>query len=93
MGKSMATKTPHLRAWRERQGLSLRETARAAGIDPSHLSKVERGQVSLSVEKLARLAAVLELDELAKPLALYHMRGGDASENDGRRAGKPVTKT
>jgi transcriptional regulator with XRE-family HTH domain len=62
---------PHLRAVREAQGLGLREAARRSGIDPGHLSKVERGQAKLSVEALARLAGVLELRTLADLLGQY----------------------
>jgi transcriptional regulator with XRE-family HTH domain len=51
--------------------LGLRETARLAGLDPSHLLRVERGEAGLSVTSLRRLAAVLELRELAKLLAPY----------------------
>jgi transcriptional regulator with XRE-family HTH domain len=57
-----------LRAVREAQGLGLRETARRAGIDPAHLSRVESGRGGLSIESLERLARVLGLDELAKLL-------------------------
>lgn len=49
-------------------GLSLRETARRAGLDPSHLMRVERGEAGLSVESLERLARVLELHDLARLL-------------------------
>ncbi len=48
-----------LRSVRLAHGLSLREAARRAHIDPAHLSKVERGQKSLSVDSLHRLAKVL----------------------------------
>jgi transcriptional regulator with XRE-family HTH domain len=58
----------HLRAVREAQGLGLREAARRAGLDPTHLSRVERGQGRLSIESLERLARVLGLTELAKLL-------------------------
>ncbi len=44
--------------------MSLRETATAAGIDPGHLSRVERGETGLSLESLHRLAVVLGLDEI-----------------------------
>jgi transcriptional regulator with XRE-family HTH domain len=74
--KSSPLHTPPLRGAREARGLGLRETARRAGIDASQLSKVERGQVSLSVDALARLAGVLELRELAKLLKPY--RRGDS---------------
>ena len=62
---------PPLRAVREAQGLGLREAARRAGLDPAHLSRVERGEAKLSVDALARLATVLDLRELAKLLAPY----------------------
>jgi transcriptional regulator with XRE-family HTH domain len=62
---------PHLRAVREAQGLSLRQAARLAGIDPAHLSRVERGEKQLTVDALARLAKVLRLDTLARLLRLY----------------------
>jgi transcriptional regulator with XRE-family HTH domain len=64
----------HLRAVREAQGLGLRETARRAGLDPSHLSRVERGTGRLSLESLERLARVLGLRDLAR---LLHPHLGD----------------
>jgi hypothetical protein len=60
-----------LRAVRIARGRGLRETAKAAGITPAHLSRVERGERQLSVEALARLAEVLGLTELATLLAPY----------------------
>ncbi|PAN01028.1 hypothetical protein CJI59_13990 [Streptomyces sp. Alain-F2R5] len=60
--------TPSLRGAREAKGLSLRATAQMSGIDPGHLSKVERGEKQLSVEALYRLAVVVDLDELAAQL-------------------------
>ena len=62
---------PPLRAVRLARGLGLRKTAELAGIDPAHLSRVERGRARLSVDSLARLARVLELRELAKLLDPY----------------------
>jgi transcriptional regulator with XRE-family HTH domain len=56
---------------RQARGLGLRAVARDAGIDPAHLSRVERGQAALSVESLQRLARVLELRELERLLAPY----------------------
>lgn len=58
-----------LRTVRVAQGLSLRETASRAGIDPAHLSKVERGQKNLSVQSLHKLAGVLGLRDLERLLA------------------------
>jgi hypothetical protein len=62
---------PPLRAVRIAHGLSLRETARRARIDPAHLSRAERGERQLSVDALWRLADVLGLCELARLLAPY----------------------
>ncbi|MFG2837058.1 helix-turn-helix domain-containing protein [Streptomyces zaomyceticus] len=62
---------PPLRAVRAARGMGLREVAERAGIDPGHLSKVERGQKQLSVDSLHRLAAVLGLHELASLLTPY----------------------
>lgn len=64
-------KPPPLRAVRTAKGLTLRTVAQRSGIDPGHLSKVERGEKCLSVESLHRLAVVLELRELATLLAPY----------------------
>lgn len=65
---------PPLRAVRTAQGRSLRETAKAAGIDAAHLSRVERGTAHLSVEALHRLAGVLELRELQRLIGPYVLR-------------------
>ena len=62
---------PPLRAVREAHGLGLRAVATQAGIDPAHLSRVERGQGSLSVESLHRLANVLGLRELERLIGPY----------------------
>lgn len=62
---------PPLRAVRVARGLSLRTVAHRSGIDPGHLSKVERGEKQLSLESLYRLAVVLDLRELAQLLKPY----------------------
>lgn len=62
------TRQPIWRRAREHHGRSLREVARAAGIDPGHLSRVERGQAQLSLDATRRLAAVLGLDEITEVL-------------------------
>src|SRR4051794_16630993 len=51
-----------LRRHRLDAGLSLRAVARAAGIDPSHLSAVERGGRGASLAVLTALGQVLGLD-------------------------------
>ncbi|MFM9813569.1 helix-turn-helix transcriptional regulator [Streptomyces scabiei] len=64
---------PPIRAVRAARGLTLRAVAQRSGIDPGHLSKVERGEKQLSIEALHRLAQVLELRELATLLQPYVM--------------------
>ena len=57
-----------LQASRERRGLSLQQTAEKAGIDPTLLSRMERGLVrDVKLTTLASLATVLafSLDEFA----------------------------
>ena len=65
------TRRPPLRDVRLARGLTLREVARLSGVEPGHLSRIERGQRPLSVDVLARLARVLGLPELAKLLRPY----------------------
>ena len=60
---------PPLRAVREARGMSLRELARRADLDPTFLSNVERGRERLSVRSLERVAKALGLRELTKLLA------------------------
>ncbi|MFH8369156.1 helix-turn-helix domain-containing protein [Streptomyces sp. NPDC018031] len=70
---------------RAAKGLSLRHVAERSGIDPGHLSKVERGEKHLSVESLHRLAVVLELRELATLLAPYVVKPRKPNNDDGAR--------
>lgn len=60
-----------LRAARLRAGLSLRQVAQRASMNPGHLSRVERGQEGLSTSSLRRLAQVIGLNELAAQLAEF----------------------
>lgn len=71
MPTSQQQRIPPLRALREANGLSLRETARRAGMDPAHLLRVERGEAGLSITTLQRLATVLGPAQLAKLLDPY----------------------
>jgi transcriptional regulator with XRE-family HTH domain len=48
--------------------MSLREAARQAGLDPSHLLRVERGTRGLSLPAALRLARVLKLRTLERQL-------------------------
>ena len=62
-------RVPPFRDVRLARGLTLREVSRQTGIDPAHLSKVERGMAGLSVDRLSRLAGVLGLGDLSAALA------------------------
>lgn len=59
---------PRLRAARELQGRSLRSVAREAQIDPTFLSRVERGLQKPSLRVLLSLADALKLKDLAKSI-------------------------
>lgn len=67
-----------LRTVRKAQGLSLRQAADGAGIDPGHLSRVERGEAQLSLNALRRLAKVLRLRDLERLLGECVVEGTDA---------------
>ena len=71
MSTSQQLRIPPLRALRQANGLSLRETARRAGMDPAHLMRAERGEAGLSIDSLQRLARVLGPAELADMLKPY----------------------
>src|ERR1700754_2078122 len=51
-----------LRELRQQQGQSLRTAARDLGVDPSYLSRVERGTQPLSPELRGRAAAYYDSD-------------------------------
>ena len=73
---------PHLRSTREKlreqdRRYSLRQVAERVGIEPSYLSKVERGEVAPpSEETIQRLAKELDLD----PDALLALAGKVSSD-------------
>lgn len=60
-----------LRKAREDAGLPQTLTAAAAGLDPSHLSRIERGLTTPTTATLLALAEVLELSDLAVVLRSY----------------------
>src|SRR5215212_10119059 len=51
-----------LRRLRKQSGLSLDQVAKASGVSASFLSAVERAQSDISVQRLARVAAVFNHD-------------------------------
>lgn len=53
----------HIRKLREEQGLPLRKVAAVLDIDPSTLSKIERGERSANKEMLHVLAELFDEDE------------------------------
>lgn len=71
---------PPLRAIREAHGMSLRELARRASLDPTFLSRVERGEERLSVRSLERVARAVGLRDLAKLLGPWV--NTDAADDD-----------
>lgn len=71
---STSAQTPPLRAIRQARGISLRKLARITGLDPAHLSRVERGRSGLSVRSLHTVADALGLKELSAHLALYDIQ-------------------
>lgn len=71
MQTSQQQRIPPIRALREANGLSLRETARQASMDPAHLLRVERGEAGLSIDSLQRLTRVLGPTQLEKLLNPY----------------------
>jgi transcriptional regulator with XRE-family HTH domain len=71
MQTSQQQRVPPVKALREANGLSLRETARRAGMDPAHLLRVERGEAGLSIDSLQRLARTLGPASLAQMLDPY----------------------
>jgi transcriptional regulator with XRE-family HTH domain len=62
---------PTLKDLRLKRGLSVRELGRRTGIDPTHLSRVERGRAHLSVDALARVAQALGMRGLTRQLAPF----------------------
>jgi transcriptional regulator with XRE-family HTH domain len=67
-----------LRLLREARGLSLREAARRADVDPSHLWRVEAGQHAPSLRLAVRLAALygVALDDLVAPYVIEGAKPG-----------------
>jgi len=61
-------KSSRLRVLREARGLSLREAAKMAELDPAQLSRVERGLAALSVDGVRRLGRVLGLPDIERAL-------------------------
>ena len=57
-----------LREHRLSQSVGVREAARLAGMDPSHLVRIESGKTAPTVATLYRLAVALHIDGLEQAL-------------------------
>lgn len=51
-----------VRVLRSYRGMTLREVAKACDVTDSHISQIEKGKRSMSIELLKRMAAVLRVD-------------------------------
>ncbi len=51
-----------IRSRRKLENISQEQLALLTGIDRSYLGRIERGEVSVTVEKLAQIANVLNVD-------------------------------
>lgn len=51
-----------IRSTRKQENISQEQLALLTGIDRSYLGRIERGEVSVTVEKLAQIAVVLNVD-------------------------------
>jgi transcriptional regulator with XRE-family HTH domain len=71
MGNSRTTRplSVLLRELREEQGASLRDAARALGVDASYLSRLERGQKPVSSGVLSRASTLYNVSEEVLALA------------------------
>jgi transcriptional regulator with XRE-family HTH domain len=65
------TPTSKLTIYRQARGLTLRETAQLAEIDPGQLSKLERGLGGISVDAAIRLARTLGMRDVLKALGAF----------------------
>jgi transcriptional regulator with XRE-family HTH domain len=52
----------NVRRCREEAGLQQKELAERAELSPTYLSRVERGEINISVVNLAKLARALEVE-------------------------------
>ncbi|WP_202744766.1 helix-turn-helix domain-containing protein [Acinetobacter pittii] len=51
-----------IRSTRKHENISQEQLALLTGIDRSYLGRIERGEVSVTVEKLAQIAVILNVD-------------------------------
>lgn len=80
---------PHLRALRERKGLTQEGLAAGAGLHVTHISLLEGGKRSARIETLERLARALRVQpsELLPRIALDTEQGLLSRPHQSRRRG------
>lgn len=68
--------TPGLREVRQAHGYGMRELARAAGIDPGDMSRIERGLKRPNADMMHRIAVELGLRNVVKSLEIFWIPEG-----------------
>lgn len=66
-----------LREARQKKGVGLRALADTVGVDPTHLSRVERGLAKPSVELVVKLVQALKLGDRAMASIMRGVVGDD----------------
>lgn len=75
---SMITLGEAIRFARERKGVSARQVSQEAGLSPTYVSKVERGDMEPSLKAFGRIAIVLGLSDVEVNL-LVRLHANEAS--------------
>jgi transcriptional regulator with XRE-family HTH domain len=73
-----------IRIQRKAKGFSQDALALSCGLDRSYMGRIERGEVSITVEKLYRIASVLECEPhflLPESLSLHELASDLAASN------------
>lgn len=78
-----------VRAVRRGQGLSQEDLN---SIDRSHLSRIERGEVSITIDMLVRLASILELDAAALILMATSLQASEPFGEGLRRVSRQLNR-
>ena len=85
-----------IRKLRESQGLPLRKVAAELDIDPSILSKIERGERNASKEQIIQIAGIFKVDEkellinYLSDRVLYGLKGEDLATDALKVAEKKI---
>lgn len=52
----------NIKKYREKKGFGREALSLALGVDNSYISKLEKGRINITVDKLAHIADILEID-------------------------------